>query len=327
MKKFIFLIVFLLSCYSNAQIINFPDPVFKAVLLQSSTSNPICGGIKIDANDNGEIDIREAEAIYTISLPPGNVTDVTGIEYFVNLMYCGLSSNQIIHADFTHSPNLQTLGVNNNQLQKLNVTGLTQFYFINCGGNPLTSVNFSSLPALDTCICSYLDVTELDFSNNPVFRRLACNNNINMVTVKINNGYPHVASNTIYNSCWDNTPNLTYVCVDSFEQAAMEDYLYNSCGLTNVIVTDNCAMSNESFTTNNITIAPNPSNGIFTLSFTTTLENATIEVYNLLGQKVYISKLNNLDIYNLDLSGFTSGTYLLKINSNKKIYNYKLFKK
>ncbi|MBD3725224.1 MAG: T9SS type A sorting domain-containing protein, partial [Flavobacteriaceae bacterium] len=139
-------------------------------------------------------------------------------------------------------------------------------------------------------------------------------------------GYPHVASNTIYNSCWDNTPNLTYVCVDTFEQADMEDYLHNSCGLTNVIVTDNCAMSNESFTTNTITIAPNPSNGIFTLSFTTTLENATIEVYNLLGQEVYNSKLNNLDIYNLDLSGFTSGSYVLKTSVNNTIYISKMIK-
>ncbi|MBD3724365.1 MAG: hypothetical protein IE891_06180, partial [Flavobacteriaceae bacterium] len=208
MKKIFFLLMFI---YWNgfSQIINFPDPVFKSVLLQSSTSNFICGGIKIDANDDGEIEISEAEAIYSISFPPGNVTDVTGIEYFINLVTCGLSSNQITHANFINLPNLQTLGVNNNQLQNLNVTGLTQLYFINCGGNPLTSVNFSSLPALDTCICTNLNVTELDFSNNPVFRRLGCSNNPNLVTVKINNGYPHVASNTIYNSCWDNTPNLT----------------------------------------------------------------------------------------------------------------------
>lgn len=326
MKKIFFLLMFI---YWNgfSQIINFPDPVFKAVLLQSTTTNLIAGGVKIDANDDGEIEISEVYPVYTLELYSRNITDITGIEYFVNLMYCNLSSNQIAHANFTNSPNLQTLGLADNQLQNLNVTGLTQLYFINCGANPLTAVDFSSLPALDTCICGGTNVTELDFSNNPVFRRLACNLNPNLVTVKINNGYPHVASNTIYNSCWDNTPNLTYVCVDTFEQAAMEDYLHNSCGLTNVIVTDNCAMSNESFTTNNITIAPNPSNGVFTLSFTTSLENATIEVYNLLGQEVYISKLNNLDTYNLDLSGFTSGTYLLKINSNKEIYNYKLFKK
>lgn len=326
MKKFIFLLVFLLSCYSNAQIINFPDPVFKAVLLQSNTTNLIAGGVKIDANDDGEIEVSEVFPVYQLQILSGNITDITGIEYFINLYYCVIRSNQIAHANLSNSPNLQTLTVNNNQLQSLNVSGLNQLYFINCGGNPLTTIDFSSLPALDTCICGGTNVTELDFSNNPVFRRLACEQSPNLVTVKINNGYPHVASNTIYNSCWDNTPNLTYVCVDSFEQAAMEDYLHNSCGLTSIIVTDNCAMSNESFTTNTITIAPNPSNAVFTLNFATTLENATIEIYNLLGQEVYNSKLNNLDTYNIDLRGFTSGTYLLKINSNKEIYNYKLFK-
>ena len=132
MKKFIFLLVFLLSCYSNAQIINFPDPVFKAVLLQSNTTNLIAGGVKIDANDDGEIEVSEVFPVYQLQILSGNITDITGIEYFINLYYCVIRSNQIAHANLSNSPNLQTLTVNNNQLQSLNVSGLNQLYFINC---------------------------------------------------------------------------------------------------------------------------------------------------------------------------------------------------
>ena len=72
------------------QTINFPDPVFKTKLLNgnitfdSEQNTPII----IDTNEDGEIQISEAQVITKILINESNtlaVTDLSGIEYFTNL--------------------------------------------------------------------------------------------------------------------------------------------------------------------------------------------------------------------------------------------------
>ncbi|MFN5773462.1 T9SS type A sorting domain-containing protein, partial [Flavobacterium sp.] len=65
-------------------------------------------------------------------------------------------------------------------------------------------------------------------------------------------------------------------------------------------------------------VAPNPSNGIFTVYFNTLIEEANIELYTLVGQKVFEKVLKNTSEELLLLNRMASGTYLLKISTNKK---------
>lgn len=84
MKK-LYLIFLIANNYSYSQIINIPDPNFKALLLQANTNNNIAGGVKIDMNNNGEIEQSEALLVYDFDFPPGNITSLVGIEYFTNV--------------------------------------------------------------------------------------------------------------------------------------------------------------------------------------------------------------------------------------------------
>ena len=89
MKRILFYILVLTTSLLNAQVINSPDPAFKAILLQADTDNNIAGLVKIDANDDGEIDQSEALTVYDMSIPPGNIVDLTGIEsgiYYLQIM-------------------------------------------------------------------------------------------------------------------------------------------------------------------------------------------------------------------------------------------------
>lgn len=64
----------------------------------------------------------------------------------------------------------------------------------------------------------------------------------------------------------------------------------------------------------NITLYPNPSNSILNIHVQTTGANGTIEVYNILGKKVISRELVS-EATKIDVSGWNSGVYLVKISS------------
>lgn len=86
-------------------------------------------------------------------------------------------------------------------------------------------------------------------------------------------------------------------------------------------------LANQSFDINNLTIYPNPSNGIFNIMAQNLLiEN--IEVYDVLGKQIDV-KMNNQNNSNLvlDLSNASTGIYFVKIKSNNQIVTKKITKK
>jgi len=74
--------------------------------------------------------------------------------------------------------------------------------------------------------------------------------------------------------------------------------------------------------------SPNPSKGLMNISFEVSVrKDLDLEIYNSLGQKVYQeSHPNFIGKYNqrVDLSGFGSDLYVLKIRHNNKTYFKKL---
>lgn len=149
MRKLYFLL-FLISGFANAQIINFPDANLKAVLVNASPANSTAigptGNVTIDTNADGEIQVSEALAITGLSIQSSGITDFTGIENFSNIIYFGSYSNQI--------SNLNLNGLT--QLQNINLSG-------NIGGN--TVFSFSNLPALTNLSFIYSSITSLTLTN------------------------------------------------------------------------------------------------------------------------------------------------------------------
>lgn len=89
------------------------------------------------------------------------------------------------------------------------------------------------------------------------------------------------------------------------------------------VVVDVTTLSSENFENNEIAVYPNPSNGIFTID---AKEAVTVEVYDMIGKKVFNSKVA-LGSSNLDLSNHANGIYLLMVtNQNGSATTYKLIK-
>ena len=72
----------------------------------------------------------------------------------------------------------------------------------------------------------------------------------------------------------------------------------------------------ENSSENNFLIYPNPSNGIFFID--SKFENAKVEIYNSMGEKVFSSShMPN----SIDISANAKGVYFVKINLEGKIYS------
>ena len=125
MKKLVLLSLLLCAGVTKAQILNIPDPNFKAKLLAADTNNTIAhaiggGYMRVDFNNDGEIQLSEATFIDSLNVNNANIADLTGI----------LSFN-----------NLKGLQCANNQLTALNLNSLTGLKKLFCGSNNLGSLD------------------------------------------------------------------------------------------------------------------------------------------------------------------------------------------
>ena len=170
MKKLLFgLSLIFCNTICELQIINFPDPLLKARLLQAGTigfdwiaykgwSN-LSGvtSFAIDINGDGELTRQAAELITYISVHASGITNMTGIEYFINLK--GLDC------------------INNYNLNILNVAALAQLkklYITKC---PAGNIDFSNLTDLIVLDVQYNNKTALDLSLAALLQLVFCDNN------------------------------------------------------------------------------------------------------------------------------------------------------
>lgn len=74
-----------------------------------------------------------------------------------------------------------------------------------------------------------------------------------------------------------------------------------------------------------VSVYPNPSNGVFQLSFSNIEANATAVLYDLQGREVWSKVLTNTSgVESIDLAGFTAGMYTLLVRTDSKMISKKL---
>ena len=170
MKKILLFTVLLLSLFANAQIINIPDANFKAKLLAASPTNGIAldanyNQIKIDINNDSEIQINEALQVYYLNIHNSNINNLEGIRSFTNII------------------NLVCEG---NSLTSLDLSGLANLYFLNCSLNlALSTINLNGLTNIDGIDCGYCSLSTLDLSGLTSLVSLNCNSN-DLLTLNLN---------------------------------------------------------------------------------------------------------------------------------------------
>jgi Leucine-rich repeat (LRR) protein len=169
MKKIYFLVL-ILCCLTNlkAQIIRIPDAKFKARLLatnfDNSTAKDMSGNnLKIDTNNDGEIDESEALNVSELDFPFGDSfeSSFSGLEYFKNLVALSIGN-----------------GALSSSIKTLDLTSLTKLKKIVCGRNSLTTLKVTNLKNLETLVCEYNELDALDTTGLTNLKELNFNGNL-----------------------------------------------------------------------------------------------------------------------------------------------------
>lgn len=169
-SQFLILVFFSSVIPTNAQIVFIPDASFKDKLINHS---PL-----IDTNMDGEIQVSEAEAysdaidVSGTSAVPGTISDITGIEAFVNIDGFLCDYNDISELNLISNSALLEISSSNNLITSINLTGNSLLRTLSISENPLMSIDLSSNLDLFFFQCNFSNLSELDLSNNAALQFL-----------------------------------------------------------------------------------------------------------------------------------------------------------
>ncbi|SDR65706.1 Por secretion system C-terminal sorting domain-containing protein [Polaribacter sp. KT25b] len=144
-----------------------------------------------------------------------NISDLTGIEDFLELETFGCENNQLTTIDLSNNHILE-FGCNNNQLTSLILNAEARV--VDCSYNLLTALIVPS--GIANLQCNNNNITSLDLSSTTELSRLNVSNN-NLEFLDFRNGEnDQISSSYDYNTGYDysfdatNNPNLTCIFVD-----------------------------------------------------------------------------------------------------------------
>ena len=143
--------------------VDIPDNNFLNALIESG----------IDTDGDSIISNAEAEAVTSLSLADLGISDMTGIEAFVNLKVLVCSDNHLTSLDVSNCTYLRVLRCNNNQLTHLDVSNNGTLTMLKCSDNQLNNLDVSNNPWLSSLLCDANQLTSLDVSINKTIRILS----------------------------------------------------------------------------------------------------------------------------------------------------------
>ena len=163
MKKLLLILLCVpLICFG--QPVNIPDVNFKAYLI---------GNTSINTNGDTEIQVSEANlfngAIYCNNM---NISDLTGIEYFINLTHLSCSDNQLVSLDITQNYLLENLFCENNNLINIDLSSQTSFINLYLSENNLSLLDLSHFG------CGFNHIAEINLVGNPNLQCIQVNSAI-----------------------------------------------------------------------------------------------------------------------------------------------------
>ncbi|RZJ73684.1 T9SS type A sorting domain-containing protein [Flavobacterium sp.] len=281
MNKPILFLILLFAGMANAQTVTIPNPVFRAILLFSDTTNTIAIGsdnvtpIKIDANGDGLIQVSEALAVHQLNLGGFLMTDISGVEAFANLRVLECPNNQLSTLNVNPLVNLTRLNCSGNALTSLDVTALTDLDFLFCENNQIANLNLGTIPELKFVTADGNNLANLTLNGLPKLAAVAVSNN-QLTGISLSN-LPmlqtlEVSHNQLTSLNVSQIPSLTqllcfYNQLTSLDLSAVPNLTNLNCGENNITTLNLNGLTNLSnlqcsYLPNNVVINGNNLNAL-----------------------------------------------------------------
>jgi len=194
----------------------------------------------IDRDGDGIISSAEAAGVNSLDISYREISDLHGIEAFINLDTLSCSGNLLSTLDVSNNTSLKYLNCGGNLLSSLDVSTCTALYYfvchrnqltaldvsdvsvINllCGNNPLSSLDVSQNTNLMTLSCGQTLLNSLDVFNNIYLMSLECTN-LQLTSLDISN---NISLGT--NEIWESIPDIV---LDSMPIASPNAYFTTAC--------------------------------------------------------------------------------------------------
>jgi hypothetical protein len=166
--------------------------------------------IKIDINNNGEIETNEALLVYSLDVSNSSIASLEGLQNFINLKQLFCNNNQINTLNLSSNINLIHINCNNNLLTSLDTSNITNLSFgISCNNNLLSSLNLKGIGS--SFIYTFNGLT---YSNNPNLDYICIRENIPELTSYIIDSNIFLGlSNVVINSYCSFNPGGTFYTI------------------------------------------------------------------------------------------------------------------
>ncbi len=207
MKKILVVLSLCITGIISGQIVTIPDVNFKAALL------PIA-----DTNNDGEIQISEAEAVQIMNVAVKEIVSMEGIQSFINLTTLNCFSNDLTELNLTQNVNLIELNCAWNYLTELDLSQNVNLIDLWCGANNFTDLDVSQNINLVDFNCGYTFISNFDLTHNLNLERLKIGNNtlLTSLDVSLNQALEELScGGGELRSLITQNPNLTYIVCES----------------------------------------------------------------------------------------------------------------
>lgn len=225
-SPYLILLLLLPNITLLSQEVYIPDSNFLAALIEAD----------FDLNDDGIINKDEAEAVHTLLIEEREISDLTGINAFINLQqlncngnilesldlsanndlfFLNCSDNKLDSLDLSSCPNIQQVRCSNNQLSFIDVSLLENLYTLECQKNNIEVLYLTQNTKLITLNCSENQLTELDISMCDCYGMVNCSRN-NLTILKYNEDIQYL-------DCSNNS-------LTELELSGMRDFRTLDCG-------------------------------------------------------------------------------------------------
>lgn len=232
------ILTFLIMCMGvSAQNVAIPDANFKTYLVGESA-----------ININGDTEIQVSEAVaFTGTIYPYNlaITDLTGIEAFVNITQLYCNNNALTSLDVSANTALTYLSCSNNALTSIDVSNNPLLEIFHCNNNAITSFDISNNTNLEEFEGTGNSLTSLDVTTNTALKKLWFYSN-SVTSIDLSNN-----TNLEFLSCWGN--NLTSLDV-SVNTALTRVY----CNINNLTSLNVANGNNTNFISGKLNATSNP---------------------------------------------------------------------